>query len=294
MPYPGELSALLTAGLWSLSAIVLSAATVRAGAIPVNVGRLILAALYLALLIPIMGFEVRLSPGQVGLLALSGVIGLAFGDSFLFKAFGELGPRVTMLIMSTSPAVAALLAWLLLHETLSLWGIVGIVVTLAGVAVVVIGRNAGPAVPFAWRGVTFGALAAIGQGVGLIFAKMAFIEGEINGFVATMVRILASLIIMIPLGVAESRSSDSFRALRTDRRALWLTALGAVLGPFLGISFSLIAVAHTDVGVAAAIMATVPIMMLPLVRILYREQLTWKAIGGAFLAVVGVAILFLR
>ena len=111
---------------------------------------------------------------------------------------------------------------------------------------------------------------------------------------ATMVRILASLIIMIPLGVAESRSSDSFRALRTDRRALWLTALGAVLGPFLGISFSLIAVAHTDVGVAAAIMATVPIMMLPLVRIFYREQLTWKAIGGAFLAVVGVAILFLR
>jgi drug/metabolite transporter (DMT)-like permease len=294
MPYLGEVSALVTAAFWSCSAIVFSAATVRAGAIPVNVARLLLAALYLALLIPVMGFEVRLSSGQAGLLALSGVIGLAFGDSFLFKAFGELGARITMLIMSTSPAVAALLAWLVLHENLSFWGIIGILGTLAGVAVVVIGRSAGPAVAFAWRGVTFAVLAAIGQGVGLIFAKMAFIEGPINGFVATLVRILASLVIMIPLGVAESRSLDSFRVFRTDRRAFGLTALGALLGPFLGISFSLIAVAHTDVGVAATIMATVPILMLPLVRVFYRERLSWKAIGGAFLAVGGVAILFLR
>jgi hypothetical protein len=55
MPYLGEVSALVTAGFWSFSAIVLSAAIVRAGAIPVNVGRLVLAALYLAVLIPVMG-----------------------------------------------------------------------------------------------------------------------------------------------------------------------------------------------------------------------------------------------
>jgi drug/metabolite transporter (DMT)-like permease len=294
MPYTGELSALLTAAFWSGSAMVFSAATVRAGAIPVNVVRLILAALYLALLVPILGFSVSMSAGQAALLALSGVIGLAFGDSFLFKAFGELGARETMLIMSTSPAVAALLAWFFLHETLSPWGILGILVTLAGVAFVVSGKHAGPAAPFAWRGVTYAALAAIGQGVGLIFAKMAFNEGEINGFVATLVRILASLVVMIPLGAAESRSARSFSVFRTDPGALGLTALGAVLGPFLGISFSLIAVAHTDVGVAATIMATVPIMMLPLVRIVNREPLTLKAVGGAFLAVGGVAILFLR
>lgn len=294
MPYTGELSALITAGFWSCSAIVFAAATARAGAIPVNVGRLLLAALYLALILPVTGSGGRLSLSQAGFLALSGVIGLAFGDSFLFKAFGELGARVTMLVMSTAPAFAALLAWLLLHETLSGWAIVGMVVTLGGVALVVTGKSAGPGLPFAGRGMTYAVLAAIGQGVGLIFAKMAFNEGEINGFVATLVRILASLIVMVPLGVAESRSAGAFRVFRTDHRALGLTALGALLGPFLGITFSLIAVAHTDVGVAATIMATVPILMLPLVRILYRERLSWKAIGGAFVAVGGVAILFLR
>ena len=294
MPYVGEISALATAAFWSGSAIVFSAATARADAIPVNVARLVLAAIYLGILIPVMGYDIRLSATQTGLLALSGVVGLAFGDSFLFKAFGELGARVTMLIMSTSPAFAALLAWIVLHETLSPYGVLGILVTLAGVAVVVTGSNGGPPLPFAWRGVTFAVLAAIGQGVGLIFAKMAFLEGEVNGFVATFVRICASLVIMVPLGIAESRASGAFRIFRTDPGALGLTALGALLGPFLGISFSLVAVAHTDVGIAATIMATVPILMLPLVRIVYRERLSGKAIAGAVLAVGGVAILFLR
>ena len=71
-----------------------------------------------------------------------------------------------------------------------------------------------------------------------------------------------------------------------------LTALGSVFGPFLGISFSLIAVKHTKVGIAATIMALVPILMLPLVRFIYEEKLTWRAIIGAFLAFVGVALLF--
>jgi drug/metabolite transporter (DMT)-like permease len=81
---------------------------------------------------------------------------------------------------------------------------------------------------------------------------------------------------------------------KTERRALWLTAGGAVVGPFLGITFSLMAVAHTQVGVAATIMAMVPIVMLPLLRIFYKEELSWKSIAGAFVAVGGVVLLFLK
>lgn len=295
MPFVGELSALLTAGFWAGSAMVFAAATARAGSMPVNLARLILATLYLSVLIALMGFSVSISFSQGIYLCISGVIGLAIGDSFLFNAFRELGPRITMLIMSTAPAVAALLAYYLLHETLSFYGIVGILVTLGGIALVVLERNADALhAPIAWRGVFFGVVAAAGQGVGLIFAKMAFQEGEINGFVATLIRILGSLVVMVPIGVVAARSSDVFRKLLTDRRAFALTALGAVLGPFLGISFSLIAVAHTSVGIAATIMATVPIIMLPLVHFIHREKLSWKAILGAVIAVAGVAVLFLR
>jgi drug/metabolite transporter (DMT)-like permease len=90
------------------------------------------------------------------------------------------------------------------------------------------------------------------------------------------------------------RLSRPFGNLGRDRTALLLTAAGSILGPFLGITLSLIAVAHTSVGVAATLMATVPILMLPLVRIIHHESLTGRAIAGAFVAVAGVAILFLR
>ncbi|MEW6512283.1 MAG: DMT family transporter [Bacteroidota bacterium] len=295
MPFVGEISALLTAAFWSCSALVFAAATARAGSLPVNVARLIIAAIYLGLTVAIGGIDLRLSAQQTWFLAISGVIGLAVGDSFLFRAFGDLGPRITMLIMSTAPAVAAVLAYLLLDEGLSLFGVLGILVTLAGVALVVLERNEqngnGTIV---WRGLIYAVLAATGQGVGLIFAKMAFREGEINGFAATLVRILASLVIMLPIGLSALHTHEGFRVLSTDRRALGLTALGAVLGPFLGISFSLIAVASTSVGVAATLMATVPILMLPLVHFIHKERLSAKAIGGAVIAVVGVGILFLR
>jgi drug/metabolite transporter (DMT)-like permease len=79
-----------------------------------------------------------------------------------------------------------------------------------------------------------------------------------------------------------------------DKKTFGLTLLGAILGPYLGITFSLISIEYTKVAVASTIMATVPIIMLPLVKIVYREDLSWRAYVGAFIAVGGVAILFLR
>ena len=201
---------------------------------------------------------------------------------------------MTMLVMALSPGVTALLAWPLLGDHLSPAAIAGILITLGGVALVVLEREAGPAVPLNVRGIWYGVLSAVGSAVGLIVAKMAFRQGEINEFSATFVRLLASLLVMVPLGLAEQRATGAFRPLASDTRALGLTALGAVFGPYLGIAFSLIAVARTEVGIAATIMSTEPILMLPLVRIIYRERLTWKSIAGACVAVAGVAIIFLR
>ncbi|MGE5497714.1 MAG: hypothetical protein ACM3Q2_06585 [Syntrophothermus sp.] len=41
-------------------------------------------------------------------------------------------------------------------------------------------------------------------------------------------------------------------------------------------------------------MSTSPIIMLPMIKYFYKEKLSWKSITGAFVAVGGVAILFLR
>ena len=70
-------------------------------------------------------------------------------------------------------------------------------------------------------------------------------------------------------------------------------ALGSVFGPFLGVSFSLIAIQHTQAGIAATIMAIVPVLIIPPAIILFHEKVNWKEILGAVIAVAGVAIFFL-
>ncbi len=296
MPFLGELSALFTACLWSGSAIMFASATKRVGSFQVNITRLILGALYLIVLISSLRLDVNLSGSQILNLSLSGIVGLTLGDTFLFKAFKEIGARVSMLIMSTAPAIAATLAYFFLGEDLSATGILGMVVTVAGVSIVVLNRggSASEDLSLTTSGIVYAVLASAGQGGGLVLAKLAFQEGTVNGFVATGVRIIASLVPLLPAALMTNRYKSPIRMYIQNREAFWQTAIGSVLGPFLGISFSLIAIEYTKVGIAATIMAIVPILMLPLVRFVYKEKLTWHAVVGAVVAVAGVAVLFLR
>ncbi|MEK6566897.1 MAG: DMT family transporter [Bacteroidota bacterium] len=296
MPFLGELSALLTALFWSGSSIVFAAAISRIGSVQVNVTRLIFGALFLLAVILVFGFKIHLSSSQYANLAISGFLGLVFGDTFLFQSYVYNGARLSMLIMSVAPAISAILAYFFIHEVLSFWGILGIFVTMAGIAIVVTERKEdGSTVhKITTAGIVYGVLGAFGQGAGLVVARLAFDEAPINGIVATFVRIVPSLAILVPLGWMTKRFVNPIRVFNEDRRALKLTIAGAILGPCLGITFSLIAVAHTSVGIAATLMATSPIMMLPMAKTIQKETLTWKAIAGAFVAVAGVSILFLR
>ncbi len=296
MPFPGEIAALTTALLWSGSSLVFAAATARVGSVAVNVSRLFLAAGYLVVVVLIFQIRSPLSTHQIANLAVSGVIGLAIGDSFLFRAYQEMGPRITMLIMSLSPAIAAVLGYLFLGEGLSFQGIAGMLVTISGISIVVLRRS--PSERRAARatvpGTAYALGGATGQAVNLLFAKAAFNEGPIDGFLATLIRIVASLAFLVPAMILARRWSNPLRVFSRDRGALAYTVAGSVLGPFLGIAFSLIAIANTSVAVASTLMATVPILMLPLLRFISNERLTWPAFAGAGAACAGVALLFLR
>lgn len=296
MPFVGELCGLLTALCWSGSSLAFSAATLRVGPIKLNVTRLIFAAALLSVAVVITGGDIHLSTSQFQSLIISGIIGLVIGDTFLFKSYEIIGARMGMLIMSAAPAISALLAYVLIGEVLSGTAAFGMFVTLLGIALVVLERREtiGGSRKRHLQGIVFGFLAAAGQGAALVLAKMAFNEGPINGFVATLVRIVSSTIVILPLAWMAGKYDNVYSIYKKDRKALSLTMLGAFLGPFLGITLSLISVANTTVGIAATLMATVPILMLPLVKYVQKEHVSWRAILGASIAVGGVAILFAR
>lgn len=256
---------------------------------------MIFATILLLITIPIAGISFGMMYSQLFWLTLSGFVGLVVGDTYLFQAFKEIGPRLSMLIMSTNPAIAAILAYFFLGEYLSIWGVLGIAITIFGVSIVV--RERPPAKPGGFRmtkrGLFYGFMAAAGQGTGLIFAKQAYFDGDLHALPATFVRIFSAVIIMMLLAVAFRRYRNPIKLYKNDKKALRMVFIGSIIGPYLGISLSYIAVTNTLVGIASTLMSTVPIIMLPISFFYYKEKLTFKAVIGAFVAVAGVAILFL-
>ena len=292
----GEITALITACLWSMSSIAFTEASIRVGPMYVNVTRMLIALILLSVTLIFLNVRVDLSTNQICNLTISGFAGLVIGDTFLFKAFKSIGARISMLVMALVPPISALLAFFFLGESLSILGIIGITVTVFGIALVIFKREERPTSNYKidYSGIFYALIGAIGQAVGLFFAKYAFNESEINGFLASFVRIAAAVIIIYPIVIVTKRFREPVKVFMKNKKGFIFTLIGAVFGPYLGITFSLISISHTKVGIASTIMATVPILMLPLVYFYYKEKLSWISIIGAFVAVSGVAIIFLR
>ncbi len=297
MEFWGELCALLTATSWSLSSYIFTAVALRVGTIQLIISRLIISAVFLA--ITLLAFRINLSaqPVQIFYLALSGFIGLVIGDTFLFKSFETIGPRLSLLIMSINPGIAAVLAYLVIGETLGWFAILGMVVTLSGIFLVILERKPGTEntkFKITKKGVIYALIGAAGQGVGVIFAKMAYIAGDINGLYATFIRVVTATIILIPLFIILKKYKNPLKVYREDIKSLGMVLIGSVIGPYVGITLSFFAIIYAKIGIATTLMSTIPIIMLPLSIAIHKEKLSWKSVAGAFITVIGVAILFIK
>ena len=78
----------------------------------------------------------------------------------------------------------------------------------------------------------------------------------------------------------------------SNKPALKRIVLGSFFGPFLGVSFSLLAVQHTDVGIASTLMAMVPVLIILPAVLLFKQKVSLIEIAGAILSVIGVALFF--
>lgn len=292
----GELFALLTSACWSVSAFAFNAAIDRINSVQVNTDRIIFAIILLFITITLMGTRYDVSSSQLYFLFLSGAVGLVFGDSFLFKAYQHIGARISMLLMALSPVMSGLLAFFFLHEVLSGWSLIGTAVTITGVTLVVLERNETPSSKYKISkiGIFYGLMGALGQAAGLVLAKAAFNEGSINGFLATFIRLVSAVIILLPLALLAKRYKNPVKIYLKDKKAFAANMVGTILGPYLGITFSLLAVEYAKVGIASTLMSLMPILMLPIAKYFFKEHINWRAVGGAVLAVAGVAILFMK
>jgi drug/metabolite transporter (DMT)-like permease len=295
--YIGEIAGLTTSLCYAINAIFITKASQQVGAVISNRLRVVFALVYL-LLINLIFFHEPL-PFSAGLdmwgwLSLSGVIGLAIGDLFLFQSFVMVGPQVGSLLLSLSPIVGALEAWIFFGESLTAQKVFGIVLTLAGIIWVVFVRGASEGRPAQHKvqGVIFGVLSAIFQATGFVFSKQGMASG-LSPFQANSIRMLAALLTLLIIMLLQGEVKKTVGVLREHPSSLRLLSIAGLVGPVLGVSASLLSVQYAEVGVASTLTSLSPIFMLPLGAFLLKEKVHWQAVAGTFLAIAGVAVLFL-
>jgi len=299
--YKGEFYALFTALLWVFGALIFESLGKKNGADSINILRLIFALVFLSIFTFFsrnLAFPTDATTEAWLWLLLSGVVGFALGDLFLFKAFVMIGARVSMLIMSLAPPIAAFLGWLILDEMLTTFQFLGIAVTLLGVTIVVIQKDKGTdengdkklkKLKYPIIGILLALGGAIGQGTGLVLSKIGM--GDYDAFAASQIRIMAGIVglgIYITFSKGWQKVINPLKKIKT----ISLIAIGSVFGAFLGISFSLLAIQNTNTGVASTIMAIQPILLIPASVIAFKEKVNFIEIVGAIIAVGGVALFF--
>ncbi len=104
---------------------------------------------------------------------------------------------------------------------------------------------------------------------------------------------LAAVLFIWIWAAFRGEAGSTFQELRGKPRILGLLALGAFVGPVLGVSASLLAIQHTEIGIASTLIALTPVIILPFSYFVFKEKVGWHAIIGTLLAIAGVAILFL-
>jgi len=289
----GELFALSAATCWAGSSIVFTITSRQLGSVTVNRSRLVLALLLVTLinglrlgqLFPSMSLE------AAAWLLLSGFIGFFLGDAMLFEAYVHIGASHGMLLMTLAPIFSAVIGWLFLSEILNIWQILAILLTLAGIAMVILfsPKKNGKRSLSAF-GVTMGVGASLGQAVGLFFSKKGLLLG-VPPFEANQMRLFAGAVSILVWGVLRRQLKEDRRKLMTKK--VWhLIGAGTLLGPVFGVLFSLLAVQKTHMALAATLMGLTPVLMLPLMHYGFAERISLSALFGTVIAVSGAALLF--
>ena len=291
-PLLGEGACLTAALLWAVAVILFRSPIAAWGAQTANLVKCLLGTVLLALTLPFFGglsTFAAVPSRDLAFIALSGVIGLTIGDTLLFAAVGRLGAHKTLVLQTSAPIFAGLLA-AAAGERLAAVQLTGAAVVVFGV-VLVVGpgdRKSNGSKGVAIGGIVLALLGAFGQGAGVVLAK----EGldAINAMPATLLRLAAGtagLLLAAASGTGRSRIRVAFK----DTGPMKRMVPAAFLGTYLALLLMMFGVASTPATIAAVLLATSPIFSLVIEAITDRRRPTALAVIGTIVAVVGVAVL---
>lgn len=293
-----EAMALGAAACWAVASLSAAPASAHLGALAFTRWRMLFASALLVALATARGGWGSLPPAALGVLALSGLVGIVVGDSALFACMNRLGPRRSGVLFATHALFSAVLAWLWLGETLSGQVLLGAGLMVGGVmTAIALGHRSGDAHGWEqikgrwWVGVALGLVAALAQALATLMLK-PIMTPEVDPVAASAVRMLTAL-----AAHAAFRASGAALAKPLNppnARVLWRTAWNAALAMGLGMTLILWALQGGSAALVAVLSSVSPVLLLPLLWLVVGRRPAPGAWVGAALTVAGGALILLR
>lgn len=311
--YIGEIISLGVAVSWTITALCAEVASKRLGSLQLNVIRMVLSICFLGVTLWIAtGSPLPLYADRETWfwLSLSGFVGYLFGDWCLFNSYVVMGARFGQLFMTLAPIASAVTAWMFLGETLTAQAILGMLVTMFGIGLSVLSKGGegdthklSLNIPF--KGILLGIGAGMGQGVGLVLSKVGMTHYEqmvpaeamesfstFLPFASTLMRAITGAI-GFTLVLLLQKEAHTLKRFTQDRIGASNAVMATIAGPFVGVSFSLMAVLYTQAGIAQTLMALTPVFILLPSYLIFRQKISMREIIGAVISVVGVSLFFI-
>jgi len=287
----GELAALGSAACWALASIAFTSLATSVDVVAANAFRCLVASLLFVALLPFAGGldALRsLTPAVVGILAVSVTMIIGIGDTLFFKAMRTIGVSRAMPIAGANPLVTTGLAVAFLGERLTVFQTAGVIVTVAGLLIIVSPdrRRTVVAQPSSATGIVLAVLTALAWGVGTALLKTGL--SNVGPVVVNSVRHPAALAFLIGLMVLRGQRLDAYR--RLDRRGWVLLLVTSLLSSGLG---SLLFVTGLQLAGAArgsVLSSTAPLFSVPLSVVVLHERVSVRVIAGTLLTVVGIGL----
>jgi drug/metabolite transporter (DMT)-like permease len=297
-------AALLAAVLFAISAICGYRSSTQIGGAEANFWRICMATFCLALWANIFGSGVEGT--AFPFFVASGLFGIGLGDTAYFQALPRLGSRRAVLLTQCFiPLFAILIEWLWLGTQLRGVEYICIAVILIGVALALAPRDhAIISARQLWIGISFTVLAGLFSAFGAVLSRKAYVilhenrehfDPGTTGFQRMLGGFFVPAIILL---VAKWKSAHAHGGLLEEKtlhisrekwKRVWPWVLGnSFAGQTLGVTCVQWALEKTPTSIVMTVVATTPLVLLPMTRIVEKEKIGIRSLIGATISVAGV------
>lgn len=292
-PYIGEIASILAAAIWAIAICIFTKYGSKIAPPAMNLYKNLVAIIFIIVSILLFSPELPTNSNNIIMLALSGIIGIAIGDTALFSALNRLGAQITSATQSLSPVLCAIIAIFFLSETLTFHETIGMAITVTAITIVIFVGKKGTRLSVLPKsqltlGIGLASVSAFSQAIGVVIARAALQETHI--LYGTLLRMLPAVIILFFMTYRKEQSI-SLKAIFAEKKTTIMVTLAAFMGTFLGLVLLSIGAKYTKAGISASLTSTFPIWVIPISKFILNEKINWQTTLWTILAVSGIGIM---